>query len=512
MRRSLASLVLLSGLCSLSRQESGSYLNQGAVSADVFAKHPHKVVFERNPVSSLELVDLDWSDASSVIMPIAQLETKFLCRLPKIDLDAPQDDLVEDEDAMIESGLQLLSPLSDKCITSPRGWWVYEFCFNSKVRQFHPVPEAEQAKIVNDENNNFLGKFVASKLHPAPTTNLVEAIDHEGRTIRALRQRYGDGSICKLTGQPRTIDVEFHCANYESHISTISEPSSCHYHMVIVTHHLCKNPFFRPQIMAHSNLIVCRPIDEDVPSASEQTESVPQAPIGGSDAAAAVVADGAVADGAASPDLSPGLQPISSPPKDKLRIFRPSKNAPPNDGDGASWLTTRELIHLIGRRSASVPDPSDQPPKKAKPDAHSEGSQKLVDLFDWLTVSSADPQVRELSLELNLDQHPEQQSLLDDIIGEYIARLTSDTKDGKDAGDSPNARDDDSSREQPAERAAGHLAQQAPEQALEQAPEQAPEQALEQAPEHRGQEERAESHDPSTPDNAPQHPADHREL
>ena len=75
------------------------------------------------------------------------------------------------------------------CLATTNGWWSYEICFGTEVKQFHLVSDG----VRQDETS--LGVFVDS------TTS--------GDT--AVTQRFEGGTICDLTGKPRETAVTYSC-------------------------------------------------------------------------------------------------------------------------------------------------------------------------------------------------------------------------------------------------------------------------------------------------------------
>ena len=105
------------------------------------------------------------------------------------------------------------------------GWWAYELCTAARsVRQFH----ARQDGHVEVEYT--LGQGLADTWLAA---------DHVG-------ERYGDGTPCDLTGEPRSVDVHYACdaSRDAAFIAHVTEPRSCHYVLHVRTPHLCAHAHF----------------------------------------------------------------------------------------------------------------------------------------------------------------------------------------------------------------------------------------------------------------------------
>jgi len=72
-----------------------------------------------------------------------------------------------------------------------------------------------------------------------------EIEEEEFQQKRYLVQRWDGGSICDMTGKPRSVEVQFHCSTLGSdHIALLRETSICEYLLVIHTPRLCSEPLF----------------------------------------------------------------------------------------------------------------------------------------------------------------------------------------------------------------------------------------------------------------------------
>jgi hypothetical protein len=103
------------------------------------------------------------------------------------------------------------------------GWWTYEYCHASHVRQFHrPVAKLVanangQAELIEDqpEVEFLLGKF------DTDTTSRAAIVEPGPYVALHLTS----GTLCDVTGQPRTIDVQV----FKLHFGHLF-----HYHVVLL--------------------------------------------------------------------------------------------------------------------------------------------------------------------------------------------------------------------------------------------------------------------------------------
>ncbi|CAJ0874559.1 17190_t:CDS:2 [Entrophospora sp. SA101] len=77
-----------------------------------------------------------------------------------------------------------------------------------------------------------------------------------------LVQRWSDGTKCDLTGNPRRVEIQFHC-NPQNYISVVTEMYTCNYLVVIHTSYLCAHPAFHDTSFSKIYPIECRPVVPD---------------------------------------------------------------------------------------------------------------------------------------------------------------------------------------------------------------------------------------------------------
>jgi len=98
-----------------------------------------------------------------------------------------------------------------------------------------------------------------------------------GPGSRYLVQRWGDGTFCDKTGQPREVEVQFHCSmTMTDSILLVREAKTCSYVLVVQTPRLCGEPGFRSRLETRNeSLVRCRQIIDstsDQVSTSESTQ------------------------------------------------------------------------------------------------------------------------------------------------------------------------------------------------------------------------------------------------
>jgi len=226
---------------------------------------------------------------------MVQDQQSFLCTIPYVapsttantTANAEQDQQQELMRAS-DHGRELLEGMQSHCIYYNAGYWVYSFCYNNGISQFHPLPPGRGGPIFPPIEDKSVSSFVLGRFGNSRSQNRNrEELDggqgqheHEagqenlgGKDVQLqtrgqtnfLVQTLGGGTTCDLTGKERRIEVQFHC-NPTSHdrINMIKETASCVYLMVIDTPRLCNDVAFLPPKVEKPNLITCEEIlDED---------------------------------------------------------------------------------------------------------------------------------------------------------------------------------------------------------------------------------------------------------
>ena len=168
-----------------------------------------------------------------------------------------------------DHGRELLKGMQDQCIYYAAGWWVYSFCYNDGIRQFHPLPPAggiPRFPPVEDPSvhSYVLGRFGSNSDEPSTNSGSDVQLAPQLKTLGEtsfLDVRLAGGTTCDLTGRERRIEVQFHCNPSSSdRINMIKETASCVYLMIIHTPRLCSDVVFRPPEVEQPHTITCQAI------------------------------------------------------------------------------------------------------------------------------------------------------------------------------------------------------------------------------------------------------------
>ncbi|GJJ78887.1 protein OS-9 [Entomortierella parvispora] len=213
---------------------------------------------------------------------------QWVCSIPQLKIvevpEAPPktaQELAEEERGIIRRGLALLDHLSGRCLYSLHipDYWTYEYCHKKSIRQYHAVIVNQQIVPEKKELTFVCGKYEqpSTEVHGHPGNEgslqqretglsagtVTELKENNGR--KYLVQRWTDGDECDLTGQKRTIEVQFQCAPHVlgERIQVVTEEKSCTYIMVIYSRSLCAEVSFDSVPAPEANNIDCRPIISD---------------------------------------------------------------------------------------------------------------------------------------------------------------------------------------------------------------------------------------------------------
>ncbi|KAK3370737.1 glucosidase II beta subunit-like protein-domain-containing protein [Lasiosphaeria ovina] len=259
--------------------------------------------------------DSDENDAGRQVSETYEIITtppsRYLCSIPIIApppaLNQTATELAKAEEAReltraSAKGWELMNGLDGHCLYFMSGWWSYSFCYGKAIVQFHALPNAKGGPPVKDprdqeyvlgttyptsdemqrtskprqradSNQNQkepLGKEDVATAAPVdgqgagqnkgaapPNTELAVKGDQ-----RYLVQRLGGGTVCDLTGRPRTIEVQYHCdpGSNVDRIGYIKEVTICTYLMMVHTPRLCADVAFLPPKETRAHPISCRHI------------------------------------------------------------------------------------------------------------------------------------------------------------------------------------------------------------------------------------------------------------
>lgn len=207
---------------------------------------------------------------------------RYLCAIPIIEPPSPENQTAtelakaEEErelDRAAISGWNLLSQLEETCLYFMSGWWSYRFCNNREIVQFHALPSTPMGK--PPQRDPHAAQYVlgqaslpdGSDLDAEPSSSETKSpaeLQVKGDQ-RYLVQKLEGGTICDLTGRPRTIEVQYHCVPgmQNDKIGWIKEVTICAYVMVVNTPRLCGDVAFLPPEESKADAITCQLITDD---------------------------------------------------------------------------------------------------------------------------------------------------------------------------------------------------------------------------------------------------------
>eukprot|EP00039_Didymoeca_costata_P020677 m.342087 g.342087 ORF g.342087 m.342087 type:complete len:625 (-) comp20891_c0_seq1:116-1990(-) len=171
------------------------------------------------------------SEKGQAIVRIRNNESQlFECAMPSTAASALGGDDITQIDPIAAT-----QELRNACLLTKTGWWSYEICFNSTIKQFHQTLSGK------NQTMTLIGRYSHSEVTSENT----------------LKQIVKGGDICDITMKPRNATVEYICkqGNHEQ-VWTIFEPKTCEYEITVVTHLLCPKKREAPAIQ-------CIPIQEN---------------------------------------------------------------------------------------------------------------------------------------------------------------------------------------------------------------------------------------------------------
>lgn len=220
----------------------------------------------------------------SVLTLTTKDASNFHCVLPKFEHQEP----VGKEDVSVDPYSKIEHLFKKKtCIYKLDSYWTYELCLNEHLRQFNgDILEKKHTQ------EYVLGKFKPSNLernrkeHNKRIEQLKSQnkappkIDYDGVKVPYVGLSMDDGTVCDLTGQPRTTRVYFVCDRHEKpQLESIEEIQSCEYEAIVSTGLLCDHPDFSREKKENELAINCFPDNNEnqpiKPYGLEQFETKP---------------------------------------------------------------------------------------------------------------------------------------------------------------------------------------------------------------------------------------------
>jgi protein OS-9 len=211
---------------------------------------------------------------------------RYLCSVPVIApppvLNRTATELAKAEEARELSrasakGWELMNDLDGHCMYFVSGWWSYSFCYGKSVVQYHALPgtKATDPPVKDEHNQEYVLGRVQHKTRDSKTAADNSEQDGQTKSLappnaqlqvkgdqRYLSQRLEDGTVCDLTGRPRTIEIQYHCSPGATadRIGWVKEVTTCTYMMVVYTPRLCTDVAFQPPKETRAHPIRCRQV------------------------------------------------------------------------------------------------------------------------------------------------------------------------------------------------------------------------------------------------------------
>lgn len=162
------------------------------------------------------------------------------------------------------SPIALLMPLFKKqsCNLRLEPYWTYELCHGRHIKQYREEREGKNSNllefslgIITKEGLAALSKQAEASPQEIPVNANIPTTKIEGLDTPYFMVNYTDGTVCDLTGRPRTSHVLFVCYEEGRHdIYSIKETYSCEYEIVVLSPNLCQHPHYRPRELPQTNL------------------------------------------------------------------------------------------------------------------------------------------------------------------------------------------------------------------------------------------------------------------
>ncbi|KAF1769655.1 hypothetical protein GCK72_001472 [Caenorhabditis remanei] len=185
------------------------------------------------------LEDSELSDDYVKIM--SRNNERFVCKLPHIGPDEKK--AIDYSGPTAGKLLETMLYKDSMCSFLIDVYWTYQVCHGRYVRQYHEDKNIAGHVALTEY---FLGNFdsaltASTNEHVKPQTRRIENEDYPYYSVT-----YNHGTTCDVTGKPRTTDVVYICvAKVQHKILSVTEISSCHYEIVIMTDLLCRHPEYQ---------------------------------------------------------------------------------------------------------------------------------------------------------------------------------------------------------------------------------------------------------------------------
>lgn len=163
----------------------------------------------------------------------------------------------------------LLEPLRGRCVNTTQGWWTYEYCFPTGMRQFHleGVKREPEYVLGNALEPLDVNQVNLSMVRLKPSISPRERRAPPSSHMTLKQELKHGGAVCDETGRSRQTVVHFQCpGNWQSRPETqlvsVKESALCEYEVVIHTTLLCGHYKLLPTLPKGKESIQCV-IDSD---------------------------------------------------------------------------------------------------------------------------------------------------------------------------------------------------------------------------------------------------------
>ncbi len=166
-------------------------------------------------------------------------DSDYLCRIPEVPpVEKLQPTLNDDyrPQKIVEAFQKVKQALTDKCVFQFAGYWSYAFCFDRELSQFN----GQIQDFVDKKVSKFiLGKFNKDEAADRYTLNKEGGLWYLGYNLEG-------GTLCDLTGRPRSAEIQFVCdpSLNEPSLKWVKEYKSCQYQAQVAVPDLCADDLF----------------------------------------------------------------------------------------------------------------------------------------------------------------------------------------------------------------------------------------------------------------------------
>lgn len=154
---------------------------------------------------------------------------------------------------------QIMKQINGSCSTLKKGWWNYEVCLGSHVKQYHLESKKVASEFLLGKFNKDIDTYVDEGQVPESIRkNKKSARSQPAEYLPAIVQQYDDGTHCDVSMQPRQTEVRIQCGSEYFEVSSIKEVKTCQYIVFVTSIHVCEHPSLKqieqPEIRQKANI------------------------------------------------------------------------------------------------------------------------------------------------------------------------------------------------------------------------------------------------------------------